>query len=348
MSANPAPPRGPLRPLSVAPMMDWSDRHYRYFMRQITRHTLLYSEMITTGAILHGDREHLLGFSPEEKPLVLQIGGDDPADLAASARIAEEMGYDEVNLNVGCPSDRVQKGSFGACLMARPEVVAEGVSAMRAAVSIPVTVKHRIGIEGLERYEDMANFVEVVSQSGCDRFTAHARIAILKGLDPKANRSVPPLRYEDVHRLKSEFPHLRIEINGGIRSLEAVDRQLQYTDGVMLGRAAYEDPFLFAPADRKYFGEGEDVPSRREVVEAMVPYIARWMEQGLYPNRITRHILGLFTGHPGARAWRRYLSENAHRDDASPDLVLKAIRAIPDEVLDQKPAVPETVCPGSD
>ncbi|MDX1387987.1 MAG: tRNA dihydrouridine(20/20a) synthase DusA, partial [Acidobacteriota bacterium] len=244
--------RGRAYPLSVAPMMDRTDRHYRRFVREITRRTLLYTEMITTGAVLQGDRDFLLGFSPEERPLALQLGGDDPEALSECARIAEDRGYDEVNLNVGCPSDRVRQGRFGACLMAEPERVADAVAAMREATSVPVTVKHRIGIDDLDRYEDMALFVRTVAGAGCDRFSVHARKAVLGGLSPKANRTVPPLRYEDVHRLKREHPGLRIEINGGIASLEEVRRQLEFVDGVMIGRAAYDDPFLLSTVDRDF------------------------------------------------------------------------------------------------
>ena len=233
-------------------MMDRTDRHFRFFLRRITRHTLLYTEMVTTGAVIHGDRERLLGFDLREKPVALQLGGDDPRALAECARIGEGFGYDEINLNVGCPSDRVQKGRIGACLMAEPERVADGVEAMRAAVSIPVTVKHRIGIDHLDRYEDMARFVTTVAAAGSDRFTVHARIAWLQGLSPKENRDIPPLRYDDVYRLKREHPDLSIEINGGVRSLDGVEEHLREVDAVMIGRAACDDPYLFAEADRRF------------------------------------------------------------------------------------------------
>ena len=242
-------------PLSVAPMMAWTDRHYRFFMRGLTRRTLLYTEMVTTGALLHGERARHLDFSPEELPLALQLGGDDPQALADCARMAEAWGYSEVNLKRGLPeSNRVQSGNFGACLMAQPETVASAVQAMKNAVSIPVTVKHRIGVDDLDRYEDMANFVQIVSAAGADRFSVHARKAWLRGLSPKENRSVPPLRYEDVYRLKKEFPHLTIELNGGVRTLEEVKTHLKHIDGVMLGRAAYENPYLFATADQMFYG----------------------------------------------------------------------------------------------
>lgn len=331
--------RGRIWPVSVAPMMEWSDRHYRFLMRQITRHTLLYTEMKTTGAVIHGDREKIIGFSATEKPLALQLGGDDPAEMAACAQIAEAWGYDEVNINVGCPSQRVQKGSFGACLMARPEVVAECVAKMRAAVKIPVTVKHRIGIDDMQSYEELARFVEIVAEAGCDRFIVHARIALLQGLNPKQNRTVPPLRYEDVYRLKRQFPQLRIEINGGIQSVEEIAAHLAHVDGVMVGRAAYQNPFLFAVVDSQFYGSDRRPPTRREVVEAMIPYIEHWREKGIFPNRIVRHMLGLFSFRRGNKAWKRYLSENAHKPEATGQILREAIRQIPDEVLDECPRI---------
>jgi tRNA-dihydrouridine synthase A len=321
-------------------MMDWTDRHYRVFMRRITRRTLLYTEMLTMHAVLHGDRERLLGFSELEKPLALQLGGDDPARLAECARIAEGWGYDEVNLNVGCPSQRVQSGNFGACLMLEPERVAACVAAMREAVSLPVTVKHRVGVDERDRYEDLANFVRIVSGAGADRFIVHARKAWLKGLSPKENRTVPPLRYGEVYRLKAEFPELLIEINGGFTSLEGVSAQLEKVDGVMIGRAAYENPYLLARADRDIFGEDAPLPSRREVVHAMMPYIEGCLRQGVRLNSITRHMLGLFAGQPGAKAWKRHLSEQGHKPGAGTKVLLEAIKGVPDEVLD---ACPDTV-----
>jgi tRNA-dihydrouridine synthase A len=315
-------------PLSVAPMMDCTDRHFRYFMRQITRRTLLYTEMIVTAAILHGDREKLLGFSPEEKPLSLQLGGDNPKELAECARIAEDMGYDELNLNVGCPSSRVQNGNFGACLMAHPEKVALAIEAMQKAVAIPVTVKHRIGIDDRDRYEDMAHFVRIVEQAGCRHFIVHARKAWLQGLSPKENRTIPPLRYEDVYRLKQEFPHLFIDINGGIKTLEQVREQLKYVDAVMVGRAAYDNPFLFANCDRDFYGENVTPPTRREVVEAMIPYIDYWLAKGWKLHAITRHMLELFAGVPGSKAWKRYISDRVHLSNASSQLLLDALSVI--------------------
>ena len=300
-------------------MMDRTDRHFRFFLRRLTRETLLYTEMVTTGALLHGDRERFLVFDPEEKPLVLQLGGDDPRELAQCARMAEEWGYDEVNLNAGCPSDRVQQGRFGVSLMARPQRVADAVAAMRDAVALPVSVKHRIGFDDLDRYEDMARFVTLVAAAGCDRFTVHARKAWLSGLDPKENRSVPPLRYEEVYRLKQELPHLVIELNGGITTLEAVHRHLRSVDGVMLGRAAYERPFLLATVDRELFDATGPTRSRREVIEAMLPYVERQLAAGTPLKDLTRHLLHLFAHRPGARSWRRHLSDNAHRPGAGPE-----------------------------
>ncbi|NJM24057.1 MAG: tRNA dihydrouridine(20/20a) synthase DusA [Richelia sp. RM2_1_2] len=315
--------------LSIAPMMDRTDRHYRYFMRQITRHTLLYTEMVTSAAILHGDKQHLLGFSPEEKPLSLQVGGDNPLDLAECARIAEAMGYDEINLNVGCPSSRVQSGNFGACLMAKPQEVADCVAAMINATKIPVTVKHRIGIDDLDRYEDMVNFVNIVSQAGCRHFTVHARKAWLQGLSPKENRDVPPLRYDDVHRLKQDFPDLFIEINGGFTTLNQVMQHLQSVDAVMIGRAAYDNPYLFATVDRSIYMQ--EIPSltRHQVVENMLDYIDKWVAKGLKLNKITRHMLQLFTGKPGSRAWKQYITENSSRFGVGSEVVREALTKVP-------------------
>ncbi len=315
-------------PLCVAPMMDWTDRNCRYFHRLLSRHTLLYTEMVTTGAVLHGDRERLLGYEPAEHPVALQLGGSEPAALAESARIGEEWGYDEINLNVGCPSDRVQSGRFGACLMAEPDLVARLVGAMREAVRIPVTVKSRIAIDEMEEWPTLEDFVRKVSAAGCTRFIIHARKAWLQGLSPKENRDVPPLRYDLVYRLKSEFPHLDISINGGIKTLDAVAEHLKQVDGVMLGRAVYESPYLLADADRRFFGAQEAPVERHAVVEAMLPYIERRMGQGAPLGAMTRHMLGLFQGLPGARAWRRHLSENAHKSGAGPEVVLSALAKV--------------------
>ena len=319
----------PFNPLSIAPMMDRTDRHFRYFMRIITRHTLLYTEMITSPAILRGDREKLLGFSPEEKPLSLQIGGDNPQELAECARIAEDWGYDEINLNVGCPSSRVQNGNFGACLMAQPEKVARAVAAMQQATSLPVTVKHRIGIDNQDRYEDMANFVSIVAATGCQRFTVHARKAWLNGLSPKENRHIPPLRYEDAYRLKEDFPQLFIEINGGITTLGQIKEQYQYVDAVMVGRAAYDNPYLFAVVDEEIYGDGMTALTRHEIVAKMLPYIDYWLGRGLKLNSISRHLLQLFSGQPGTRAWKRHISENVYLPGASSLVIEEALAKVP-------------------
>jgi tRNA-dihydrouridine synthase A len=327
-------------------MMDRTDRHYRYFMRQITRHTLLYTEMITTAALIHGDRDKLLGFSEAEKPLALQLGGDDPAHLAACARLAEDWGYDEVNLNVGCPSDRVQHGHFGACLMAQPVLVAHCVEAMHQATTLPVTVKHRIGIDDLDRYEDMASFVRIVAQAGCDRFIIHARKAVLQGLSPRENRTIPPLRYDDVYRLKADCPGLRIDINGGITTLLQATAHLQYVDGVMLGRAAYDHPYLFAEADGLYFNALDPPRTRRQVLEAMLSYLECCIAQGLPPYRLIRHLLSLFAYQRIARLWKRSLSERTWRPETAVAALREAMGLVPDDVLDAQPWTTEHATPG--
>lgn len=315
-------------PLSVAPMMDRTDRHFRYFMRQITRHTLLYTEMVTAQAILRGDRDHLLGFTPEEHPVILQVGGDDPTELATCARIAADYGYDGINLNVGCPSDRVQNGHFGACLMAYPQRVAACVAAMVGASPLPVSVKHRIGIDDLDSYEHLAQFVTTVAPAGCRWFTVHARKAWLQGLSPKENRTVPPLRYGDVYRLKQDFPHLAIEINGGVMDLAQVANHLQRVDGVMVGRAAYDVPYLFAEADHQFWGVPPQPPSRQQVVAAMIPYIDHWTSRGLKLNKITRHLLMLYHGQPGSRRWRQILTEESPKPGAGVEVVHQALEAV--------------------
>jgi tRNA-dihydrouridine synthase A len=321
-------------------MMDRTDRHYRYFMRQITRRTLLYTEMLTTGALLHGDRDKFLAFSEVERPLVLQLGGDSPEQLAACARLAEDWGYSEVNLNVGCPSDRVQSGHFGACLMAHPTQVARCVTAMRQATTLPVTVKHRIGIDGLEQYDDLAHFVRTVAQAGCDRFIVHARIAVLQGLSPRDNRTVPPLRYTDVYLLKNDLPHLVIEINGGITTLEQAWAHLQSVDGVMIGRAAYDNPYLFALADALCFGDEIPPPTRRQVLEAMLPYLESWVAHGYTAGRILRHMLGLFAHQRVAKAWKRLLSGSMQCSPQAVIMLHNALRQLPDDLLDLRPPYP--------
>ena len=292
--------RGHLRPLSAAPMLDWTDRHFRFFLRQITRETLLYTEMVTTSAILRGDRNYLLAFDPEEHPVALQLGGDDPLDLAECARIAEQYDYDELNLNAGCPSERVRKGNFGVCLMERPETVARCVEAMRRACAMPVTVKHRIGVEGRDDFKDLLRFVDIVASAGADRFIVHARSAC-PNLTPEQNRKVPSLRRDYVHRLKEERPSLRIELNGDIRNLDEAQALRRSLDGTMIGRRAYVQPWLF--------------------VEAMVEYADRHMDRGRPLHDVTRHMLGLLAGEPGARAWRRRLSEISRNKAARPEVL---------------------------
>ena len=317
--------RGRIWPLSIAPMMQWTDRHYRYFMRQITRHTLLYTEMITSGAIIYGKKEKILPFSEIEKPLALQIGGDEPGQLSECAKIIEEWGYDEIDLNVGCPSERVQRGNFGACLMAEPNLVADCVKAMRDACSIPVTVKHRIGIDNLDSYEALADFIGIVSESGCDRFIVHARIAILKGLSPKDNRKIPPIRYQDVYQLKKDFPHLIIELNGEVKTMDQAREHLEHVDGVMVGRAAYENPYIFSVADSLFYGDKTPPKSRRQIIEAMIPYIGDCLKRDIYPAHILRHMLGLFSHQPGNKKWRRYLSENMHKPAVGAEILRNAL-----------------------
>jgi tRNA-dihydrouridine synthase A len=315
------------RRLAVAPMLDWTDRHCRYFLRLISRRTLLYTEMVTTGALIHGDRERHLGFDPAEHPLALQLGGSSPADLAACARMAEDRGYDEINLNVGCPSDRVQNGRFGACLMAEPILVAECIAAMKQAVAVPVTVKTRIGIDQRDSYEDLVGFVAQVTAAGCDVLIVHARKAWLQGLSPRENREVPPLRYDVVGRLKADFPALPIAINGGVTTLAQARALLERLDGVMIGREAYQNPWVLAEADRVIFGDLHPSPDSHGVLEAYIPYVEQNLHAGTPLNAMTRHILGLFQGRRGARAWRRHLSENAHLPGAGIE-VLRAAGAL--------------------
>lgn len=304
--------------VSVAPMMDRTDRHYRWFLRQITRDTLLYTEMITARAIRHGDRDRLLAFDPVEHPISVQLGGDDPAELASAARVAVDAGYDEVNLNVGCPSDRVQAGRFGACLMAHPEQVADCVTAIRAAVPVEVTVKHRIGIDDLDSYEHMLNFVDVVAQAGCKRFSVHARKAWLTGLSPKENRTIPPLRYDDVYRLKRERPHLDVEINGGVTTVAQVVAHLEHVDAVMIGRAAYDAPWLMAEVARAALGESLPSPDRLAVVEAVAERMEQVRASGESAWPLLRHLHGLFYGQPGARAWKAAITQAGRTGEVAP------------------------------
>lgn len=323
------------RRVSVAPMMGWTDRHCRFFLRLLTRRTLLYTEMVTTGAALRGDRERLLAHDPAERPLALQLGGSDPGEMAQSARVAAEFGYDEVNLNVGCPSDRVQSGRFGACLMAEPALVADCVAAMRAAVALPVTVKTRIGIDDRDSYEELVEFVGRVAEGGCQIFIVHARKAWLSGLSPKENREIPPLRYDIVHRLKRDFPHLVIVLNGGLTRLEQVAEQLAHVDGAMIGRAAYENPYLLAEVDRRLSGSARLTPTRHDLIRELLPYVECQLRRGTPLHCMTRHLLGLFQGVPGARAWRRYLSEHAHRPGAGTAVLEAALRQVPESVAAQ-------------
>ena len=291
--------------ISVAPMMDWTTRDYRFFARLFNPNIVLYTEMVTTGAIIHGDAKRHLDFNSQEHPLVLQLGGSNPQDLATCTKMAEDWGYNEVNLNVGCPSDRVQNNKIGACLMAEPNLVAECIDQMQKTVSIPVTVKHRIGIDDMQSYDEMLHFVDIVAATGCTHFVVHARVAILQGLSPKENREVPPLRYEDVYRLKRERPNLTIEINGGIKTFEETQQHLQHVDGVMIGREAYHNPYLLAE-----FGQfwNLDMPDRFNIMQQMMPYIEKRLAEGAPLSIITRHILGLFQNLPGARKWRQALS----------------------------------------
>ncbi len=312
------------RTISIAPMMDWTDRHDRYFLRLISSKALLYTEMVTTGAILFGDEARHLAFDPAEQPLALQLGGSDPADLAKCARIAAGYGYKEINLNVGCPSDRVQNGRFGACLMAEPETVAACVAAMKNACDLPVTVKNRIGIDDLDSYEHLTHFIQTVKDAGCETFIIHARKAWLTGLSPKENRTIPPLKYDVVYQLKKDFPELEIIINGGIQTLEEIDVHLENVDGVMIGREAYQNPYFLAAIDKRYYGVSDDAPARKDVVENILPYIQSEMKKGVPLKSITRHMLGLFQGRPGARAWRRHISENAHLEGADTSILTEA------------------------
>jgi tRNA-dihydrouridine synthase A len=309
-------------------MMDWTDRHCRFFHRLLTAHALLYTEMVTAEAVLHGDRDRLLAFSPEEHPVALQLGGSDPGRLAEAAAIGADYGYDEINLNVGCPSDRVQEGRFGACLMAEPELVSACVAAMRARVSVPVTVKCRIGIDDQDSEAGLERFVSAVAAAGCGTFMVHARKAWLQGLSPKANREVPPLDYGRVYRLKAAHPELEIVVNGGIGSLDEAEAHLAKVDGVALGRAAYQNPYLLAGADRRLFGETGAPPSRGDVVEALLAYAEGHLAAGGRLNNIARHILGLYHGQPRARAFRRHLSERAPRDGAGIGILREALRLV--------------------
>ena len=306
-------------------MMDWTDRHYRYFARLISPHSLLYTEMVTTGALIHGEVARHLQYNEEEHPIALQLGGSQPKDLAHCARLAQDWHYDEVNLNVGCPSDRVQNNMIGACLMAHPELVRDCVGAMRDACDLPVTVKHRIGIDDSDSEQFLLDFVGTVAESGCRTFIVHARKAILQGLSPKQNREIPPLIYQRVYDLKQHFPHLEIIINGGFTDIDVITRQYEHVDGVMVGREAYQNPWILAEAEQHVFGQPENtLPSRLEVLEALISYSESQLQQGLKLSYITRHILGLFHAQRGGKQFRRYLSENAHRPAAGAEILRHA------------------------
>ncbi|QJR82855.1 tRNA dihydrouridine(20/20a) synthase DusA [Alteromonas pelagimontana] len=321
--ANPAIDRR----FSVAPMLDWTDRHCRYFLRLISRHALLYTEMVTTGAIIYGKGDYM-AFSQEEHPLALQLGGSNSVDMARCAEMAQARGYDEVNINVGCPSDRVKNGSFGACLMAQPNVVADCIRAMQAVVDIPVTVKCRIGIDDMDEYSDFARFIDTVANAGCDTFIVHARKAWLQGLSPKENREVPPLNYPRVHQLKGEHPELSISINGGVKTLEQAKEQLAVVDGVMMGREVYANPYLLSNIDSELFGDHRCVPTRRELVVQMQAYIEQQTDEWFKPWHVARHMLGLFQGQAGGRIWRRYLSQQGTGKNPDPNLLMNALEQV--------------------
>jgi tRNA-dihydrouridine synthase A len=308
-------------------MMDSTDRHCRYFLRLVSPHARLYTEMVTASAVLHGDAARLLRFDPAEHPVALQVGGSDPRQMAQAARAVADAGFDEININVGCPSDRVRSGRFGACLMGQPQTVADCVRAMRNAVDVPVTVKTRIGIDDRNSYEFLSNFIETVADAGCDTFLVHARIALLEGLSPKENRTVPPLDYERVYRLKREHPSLTIVINGGISSARQVAGHLERVDGVMIGREAYQNPWFLTEIERRFCG-GSAPSSRQEVLDALFPYVEKELAAGTELKHMTRHVLGLFAGQPGARAWRRHLSEHAHRPRAGIEVLQAAVERL--------------------
>ena len=310
---------------SVAPMLDWTDRHCHFFHQLISQQAFLYTEMVTTGALIHGDHHRFLEHTPLKNPVAFQLGGSNPKDLAICAKMVEDYAYNEVNLNVGCPSDRVQNGRFGACLMADPQLVGECVSAMSNAVAIPVTIKSRIGIDDIDSYEALVNFVSTIASAGCETFIVHARKAWLSGLSPKQNREVPPLRYDMVYQLKKDFPQLEIIINGGITTLDQAEDMLKNVDGVMMGREAYQNPYILAEVDKRIFGLDNETSTRQAIVEMLIPYIKEQLKTEVRLNSISRHILGLFHGQPGARSWRRYLSENVGKQGADEKVILAAL-----------------------
>jgi tRNA-dihydrouridine synthase A len=313
---------------SVAPMMDWTDKHCRYLHRLISKHTVLYTEMVTTGALIHGDAKRFLAYNPEEHPVVLQLGGGDPRELAICAKMAEDHGYDEVNLNVGCPSDRVQNNMIGACLMAHPDRVADCIDQMQQAVDIPVTIKHRLGIDELDSQEYLLEFVRKVRDTGCKTFIIHARKAILQGLSPKENRDIPPLQYERVYDVKQAFPDLDVWINGGIRTLEETQQHLQYVDGVMVGREAYQNPFLLSEVDALLYSDSSSINSRLDIAHAFEPYVAEQLAKGTPLYAVVKHMLGLFHGQRGGKQFRRHISENGHKQGAGLDVYRQALELV--------------------
>ncbi|MDR3492680.1 MAG: tRNA dihydrouridine(20/20a) synthase DusA [Gammaproteobacteria bacterium] len=319
------------RRFSVAPMMDWTDKHDRYFLRLISPNVLLYTEMVTTGALIYGDRQRFLSFNPSEHPVALQLGGSDPAALALCAKMGQDQGYDEINLNVGCPSDRVKAGRFGACLMLEPKLVADCVAAMKSVVQIPVTIKCRIGIDEQDSYEELHRFISTIHAAGCDVFIIHARKAWLNGLSPKQNREIPPLRYDVVHQIKKDFPTITVILNGGLKTLEQIEQNMPFVDGVMIGREAYTNPYLLAEIEKKYYSTPESIATRYAVIEQFIPYLQEQLAQNVKLSSMTRHILGLFQGQFGAKLWRRYLSEHAHKSGAGIEVMLAALNYLDEE-----------------
>lgn len=316
--------------LSVAPMLYLTNRDFRYFLRLISKHCLLYTEMVTTGSLIYGNRDHFINHDISEHLLVLQLGGSSPEDLAKCARYGQDAGYNEINLNVGCPSNRASSGSFGACLMAKLQLMEECISAIRAEIDIPVTVKTRLGIDSMDSYEFITEFIGRVSEAGSDAFIIHARKAWLQGLSPKENRDIPPLNYQRVYRLKKNFPHLHIDINGGVHGLKEVQGHLERVDGVMIGRAIYHSPYLLAEADHLLFADDHAIPTRHQIIEQMLPYIEKRMIEGCQFKSITRHLLGIFQGQTGAKRWRRHLSEQSHLKRSGPEVLQEALSLVPE------------------
>jgi len=320
-----------IRTFSTAPMMEWSDSHCRQFWRTLSQQAVLYTEMVTTGALVHGDRERFLAYGQEEHPIALQVGGSKADELAQCAKFAEQWGYDEINLNVGCPSDRVQNNMIGACLMGHPQLVADGIKAMQDACDIDVTIKHRIGIDDQDSYPELVSFVETVAATGCKTFIVHARKAILQGLSPKENREIPPLKYDWIQQLKTDFPDLEIILNGGLTQHSVMQEQMQTLDGVMVGREAYHNPYILAEVDQLYYGADKAKISRHDAVKNFMPYIEEQLSKDVYLSHISRHILGIFHGQPGARQFRRYISENAHKRGSGIEVIEKALSLVPSE-----------------